>query len=476
MTFTAPPTSTPATRGSIPSFDVVDPTTGGRIAVLEEMDAAAAAAVAAAAARAQRGWAATPWAERAALLDALADELDRRTDRLVELAFADVGTAQPTLQTTQVGAASARLRRVAALPESLLDEPTPDEAGLAVDVTRQPVGPTACIAPYNFPLLAMVAKVAPALLAGNAVVMKPAPQDPLLVVELADAAAAVGFPDGVIGLALGSAPEVGAVLVDSPDIAMVSFTGSTSVGQAIYRAGAATMKRLLLELGGKGAMIVDDAEALPAAVRDVTRTFTVNSGQVCLTPSRLLVPPHLLDDAVGRLRAVMAEQRLGDPRDPAVTMGPLISAAQRDRVVGMVDRAHRAGAEVIVEGFVPDDGFFVAPTLVVTDDPRLEIAQDEVFGPVLTVIGVEGDEAVEVANGTVFGLHDYVYATDAERASSIARRLHSGGVSVNTTARHPGAPFGGWKMSGIGRSGGTHAVVAYTELHAVVRPAADLTG
>lgn len=456
------------------TYEIRNPATGETVGKAPDHGTERAASAAADARAAQAAWAAVPLAKRAALLERVAGELERRRDRLIEGAIAEIGATRPVAEQLHVDAAIDRIRRAASVDPGVFTLDHGDEAGLRAVVERRPVGPVACIAPFNFPLLAMAAKVAPALVAGNPVVMKPAPQDPLLVVELAGAFAAAGAPPGVVNLVVGRDPALGAALVESPDIAMISFTGSTAVGQQIHAAAGATMKRLLLELGGKGALVVADAGVLPQAIEGVARTYRIQSGQVCLAPTRLLVPRELRDDAIDRIRSVLRDCPVGDPRDPDTIVGPLVDEAQAARVRGFLARAREAGAHLVHEGSPAGPGAFVDPVLVVGAEPAAEIAQHEVFGPVVVVLEHNGDDdAVRIANGTMYGLHDYVYAADIDRARSIARRLEAGGVSINTTARHPSAPFGGTALSGIGRAGGgIHAVHAYTELHTIAEPSA----
>jgi acyl-CoA reductase-like NAD-dependent aldehyde dehydrogenase len=331
------------------------------------------------------------------------------------------------------------------------------------------------VSPYNFPLLAMVGKVAPALFAGNAVVMKPAPQDPLLVVALAEALrdglAAVGAPPAVSALLTGSTPELGAALVGHPQVDGVSFTGSTTVGIEIHRNASAGMKRLLLELGGKGACVVRADADLDLVVESVLRTWVVQSGQVCLTPARLIADHRVHDELVRRLTERLCSLRVGDPSDPAIDVGPVISDAQRKRVEGLVAAAEAAGRRVVRGDRGPVTGYFTPPALVLDCEPADEIMQEEVFGPVLCVTSTrDDDEAVAAANSTRYGLYDYVFSADPAAARALAGRLKAAQVGINTVRRHPGAPFGGNRASGIGRSGGRHALEACTDVQTFIEP------
>lgn len=453
-------------------YDTVDPTTERVIARVADCRAEDADAAVRQAAEAAPKWAMLAVERRRAALGIAAERLAARREELIGLAVSDTGARREVAAQTQVGAAIDRLLMWSAMGEDALHLPSPAvRDGLTSEVRRVPVGVVACISPYNFPLLAMVGKVAPALFAGNAVVLKPAPQDPLLVVALAEALrdglAEVGAPAGTLSLLTGADAELGAALVRDDRVGAVSFTGSTEVGIRIHREAAPTMKRLLLELGGKGALIVRPDADLAVVVESLARTWTVQSGQVCLTPARLIADDAVHDELVGRLLGVLGSLRLGDPRDLATTVGPVISAEQRRRVTALVAGARDEGCTVAQHPDVPEVGFFVPPALVTGCEPDSTIMQEEVFGPVLSVARTRGDdEAVAVANNSRYGLYDYVFSADTDRARAIAGRLRSAQVGVNTVRRHPGAPFGGNRASGIGRSGGTYGLDAYTNVQA----------
>jgi acyl-CoA reductase-like NAD-dependent aldehyde dehydrogenase len=457
-------------------YETIDPTTEKPIAAVADCGAAEVDAAARAAAVAAPSWAALPAGRRAEALGHAARSLAEQRAELIDLAIADTGARRAVAAATQVDAAIARLAEWSRQPAALLALPSPpappDGPGVRTRVRRVPVGVVGCISPYNFPLLAMVGKAAPALFAGNAVLLKPAPQDPLLVTALAqaliDGVRRVGAPAGVVNLITGAGAQAGAAVVAHPAVSAVSFTGSTVVGQQISRDAAPALKPLLLELGGKGAVIVR-ADADPRDVAEaVARTWTIQSGQVCLTPARLLADDAVHDDLVRELRAILDGLRLGDPRDPDVTVGPLISAAQRDKVAALTARARDEGCEVIEAGQVPGTGYFAPPALVLGCHPDNEIMQEEVFGPVLSVMRTHGDEeAVAAANSTRYALYDYVFSADVARAGELAARLRSAQVGVNTTRRNMAAPFGGNRGSGLGRSGGHYSLDLCTTLQAV---------
>ncbi|KRA25272.1 hypothetical protein ASD65_13215 [Microbacterium sp. Root61] len=456
------------------AYEVTDPNDGSVIAVVDDCGTEAAALAAESAAVASTSWRTTTIDTRREVLRVAADHLAARESELIELAIADTGSRRSVAGDMQVRAAIERLRAWADAPADLLDLQSPHPSGrVSARVRRQPVGVVACISPYNFPLLAMVAKVAPALFSGNAVIMKPAPQDPLLVGHLAEGLAAglrtVRADTGVVSFVPGASPAPGQELVEHPAVGAVSFTGSTAVGTEIYRSAAPHMKRLLLELGGKGALIVRADTSLDAVLPAVTRAWTYHAGQVCLTPSRILVHSSRYAEVVAALKDVLKQLRHGDPRDTATDVAPIITAAQRHRIGGMVERAREAGMDVHQSAGVPGGGFHYPATLVSNARPDAEIMREEVFGPVISVMAVDSDDhAVEVANATRYGLYDYVFSADRAAAERLAGRLESAQVGINTIRRHPGAPFGGNKMSGIGRTGGTYALDTYTDLQALV--------
>jgi len=361
------------------------------------------------------------------------------------------------------------------LPPSLMAS-TPLAAGglISAIAARQPVGVVTCITSYNFPLTNMAGKVAPALAMGNTVVMKPAPQDPLAIIELAAICNDVGIPPGVVNIVTGSNAEVGAALVDSLDVDMVSFTGSTQVGAKIYEAGAKTMKRVLMELGGKGACLIFDDADVDAAVAALISVWGFHSGQICTAPTRAVVQRAVYDQVVEKLVQAAPHLTVGPPTEPTTVVGPVISAAQRDRIEAYVKAGRDEGAEVVVGGRRPDfdKGFYVAPTLLAAANNDMTAVRNEIFGPVIAVIPFDDDEeGVAISNDSEFGLYDYVYSGDKARAYAVARQLRAGSVGVNTAQRNHESPFGGFKMSGIGRDGGEFGLHAYSELQSIVWPA-----
>ena len=461
------------------SHDVRDPWTGRVVGAAPQASTDQVARAAAAARAAQPAWATTSADERAELLQSLGDALERELPRLAPLVQQETGCTTRVAETMQIPVAVDRFRRYAAgareptevpLPPAAMEETPLAPAGLVSALAvRQPVGVVACITPYNFPITNTAGKIAPALAMGNTVVVKPAPQDPLAVLALAELAADVGFPPGVLNVVTGQDPALGAVLVASPDVDMVSFTGSTPVGREVAATAGRDMKRLLLELGGKGNSIVLPGADLDQAVTSTASTWMFHSGQICTAPTRVLVHRSLYDEVVDRLATTAETLAVGDPTDPATVVGPLISAAHRDRVAGFVEEARRDGARVVIGTEAPDHEHVVPPVLVTDVDPGARVACQEVFGPVLTVLPVDDvDHAVALANDTAFALYDYVWARDAATAMAVGRRLDSGAVGLNTVQRNFEAPFGGRKLSGVGRDSGSWALHAYSDLQSLV--------
>jgi aldehyde dehydrogenase (NAD+) len=344
-------------------------------------------------------------------------------------------------------------------------------------VEKEPVGVVSAIVPYNYPIQISLAKLVPALAAGCTVVLKAPPQTPWITAALGKVIAEnTDIPDGVVNVLTSSEVAVGEALVTDPMVDMVSFTGSTAAGRRIMADASATVKKVFLELGGKSAFVVMDDAPLDIAGMFAGFTICSHAGQGCAITSRLLVPESKFDEAVEQTVATLAGVPVGDPADPANMMGPLISEAQRQRVDGYVQRAVADGGTVVTGGKVPEslpDGYFYEPTLVTGVGPDAAIAQDEVFGPVLVVLPYrDDDDAVAIANNSVFGLSGTVFGVDEERATSLARRIRAGTVSVNGGMWYGAdAPFGGYKQSGIGREMGTPGLEEYLELKTLAKPA-----
>ncbi len=468
--------------GEAGTAPIVNPATEEVVGYAPEASVAQAEAAARAAQEAFPKWAATPVEERAELLTAVTDRLMKAAPELVPLIIAETGATATVGSRMQVPVAVERFQRysrdatkdlnIALPPSPVASTPLAPGALMGAYVNRQPAGAVACISPYNFPLTNIAGKIAPALAVGCTVVMKPAPQDPLAILVLAEIMHEVGFPPGVVNVVTSSNPAPAAALTESRDIDMVSFTGSTAVGQQIFSAGGRTMKRLLLELGGKGAAVVCDDADLDLAVTTISSVWTFHSGQICTAPTRAVVHRSRYQELVDKLTVMAGNLPVGDPLAESTVVGPLISGAQRDRVEAHIAAGADEGAELVVDGRGPDveRGFYVAPTLLAECRADMQPVQEEIFGPVIVVIPVDDDEAVAVANSTDYGLYDYVITEDSARAFNLAKRLRSGNVGLNTAQRNMEAPFGGFKLSGVGRDGGDFGLLAYTEMQTVVWP------
>jgi acyl-CoA reductase-like NAD-dependent aldehyde dehydrogenase len=464
-------------------YAVVNPATEAEVGRAPEASVAQVEAAAQAAAEAFPAWSRTSPSERSDLLARLADILAREADDLVPLVQAETGATMRVAKTMQVPQTIERFRRYVRgaheqtsipLPPTEMSSTALAPGGLLGSVVeRRPVGVVAAITPYNFPLVNMAGKVGPALAMGNTVVLKPAPQDPLAVLRFADIVVEAGLPPGVVNVLTGSGAEAGAALVASPHVDMVSFTGSTAVGRRIGEVAGRDMKRLLLELGGKGAALVFDDADLKTAVGAISSVWAFHSGQICTAPTRAIVQRGIYDQVVAGLQAATAQLKVGDPLAPDTVVGPVISAVQRDRIEAHVRAGVDGGGTLLAGGERPamDRGFYVAPTLIADCKPGMSVVQEEIFGPVVVVLPFDDeDEGVALANGTEFGLNDYVFTSDTARGVRVARQLRSGSIALNTAQQAPEAPFGGFKQSGVGRDRGTFAMHAYGELQSLVWP------
>lgn len=413
-------------------------------------------------------WRHTTRSERAGMLRALADGLERQQEEIAGSIIAEVGTPRRTAERIQATLPVTVMRSYA----GFLDvEEEPERIG-NTRVFREPIGVVGAIAPWNYPLHQVVAKVAPALAAGCTIVVKPSEVAPLTSWILAQVADEVGLPPGVINVVNGTGPVVGEALATHPGIEAISFTGSPLAGTHVAALAAASVKRVTLELGGKSANVVlDDADLATAVKVGVANAF-LNNGQTCTAWTRLVVPRRDLEEActlAGKFAAAFAP---GDPRESSTRLGPMASERHRDSVRAHIAAAESAGVPLIEGGGHPpadlDQGYFIRPTVFGDVDPDSAIAQDEVFGPVLCVIGHDGDDdAVEIANNSRYGLHGAVWSADQDRALSVARAMRTGTVDINGAAYNPLAPFGGVKQSGYGREMGAHGLDEFLELKAV---------
>jgi acyl-CoA reductase-like NAD-dependent aldehyde dehydrogenase len=469
--------------GANGTYPIVNPATEQVVGHAPDAGAADAEAAARAAADAFPAWSRTSPDERAAILARAADLLDQRFGDLVPLVQAETGATLRVTRQMQVPQAAARFRRYSqgiaqeleiAIPPGVMPTTALGAGGIMGGVARRaPVGVVAAITSYNFPLTNTAGKVGPALAMGNTVVVKPAPQDPLAIVALGEVFAEAGLPPGVLNVLVGQGAEAAEALVASPLVDMVSFTGSTSVGQRIGAVAGGGMKRLLLELGGKGAAVVFDDADVASTVAAISSVWGFHSGQICTAPTRVIAQRGVYDQLVSGLAVAANRLKTGDPLEKDTVVGPLITDLHRGRVEGYIASGRDQGATVVAGGDRPDleRGWYVPPTLLADCRIDMTVAQEEIFGPVVVVIPFDDDdEAVALANGTAFGLYDYVFSGDSSRAYAVAQQLRTGNVGINTVQRNHETPFGGFKMSGVGRDGGRFGLHAYSELQSIVWP------
>ncbi|GGU62576.1 aldehyde dehydrogenase (NAD+) [Streptomyces cavourensis] len=417
----------------------------------EDIDAAVQAARAA-----FPGWAATPPAERAARLSALSDALAARKDELAETITAELGAPLPLSQTVHAGLPVLVAASYAELAASYAFE---EQIGTST-VLLEPVGVVGAITPWNYPLHQIVAKVAPALAAGCTVVLKPAEDTPLTAQLFAEASEAAGLPPGVFNLVTGLGPVAGQALAAHEGVDLVSFTGSTAVGRQIGATAGGAIKRVALELGGKSANVILPGADLAKAVNVGIANVMSNSGQTCSAWTRMLVDAERYEEAV----TLAAEAVL--KYAPGERVGPLVNAKQQARVQGYIRKGMEEGARLVAGG--PDapleTGYYVSPTVFADVTPDMTIAQEEIFGPVVSILRYEDvDDALRIANGTVYGLAGAVWAADDEEAVAFARRMETGQVDINGGRFNPLAPFGGYKQSGVGRELGPHGLAEYLQ-------------
>jgi aldehyde dehydrogenase (NAD+) len=459
------------------TFETLDPSTGRPHATVARARAAdVERAVAAARAAFEDGrWSGRRPEQRAAVLQAVAAKLKDSAQRLIELEVRDSGGTIRKVKSADVGGAMFTFRTYAEFAARIpTEQPLPFTVAPGPShnyVRREPVGVCAGIIPWNFPLQNAAWKLAPALAAGNTIVLKPAEQTPCTAVELAKLCAEAGVPDGVVNVLPGYGPEAGEPLVTSPEVDKVAFTGSTEIGKRVASLAAGTVKKVLLELGGKSANILLDDADLDLAVDGAAYAIFFHQGQVCTAGSRLLVARPIHDEVVARLVEIAERIKVGPADDPAADMGPLVSAEQLERVERYVRIGQEEGAKLATGGErveVPDHegGFYFAPTVFTGVDPGSRIAQEEIFGPVLAVIPVDDDDqAVAVANDSPYGLAGAVWSRDSGRAVKVAERLRAGTVWVNDYhLLNPRYPFGGYKQSGVGRELGEQGYLEYTQV------------
>jgi acyl-CoA reductase-like NAD-dependent aldehyde dehydrogenase len=451
--------------------ELVEPASGDELATVQlageaEIDRAVEAA------RAALGgdWGKTGPTERSRLLHALADAIVANRAELAELEARNVGKAISSAKAELFGGAE-NFRFFASGIATIAGRSNPIGGSLLFYSLKDPVGVCAQIVPWNYPLLMATWKLAPALAAGCAVVLKPDPQTPLTALRIAQLAAEVGFPAGAINVVPADGPSVGSYLVSHPGVDKVAFTGSTRTGGEIMRLASDGIKRLTLELGGKSPNLVFTDADLASAIPSAVWSIYYSAGQSCEARSRVLVERAIYDEFVSEFTAKAGALRVGDPLDPETQMGSLVSLAHRDRVHGLVEQGRNEGAEVVLGGEPADGaGAFYPPTVLARVDNSMTVAQEEIFGPVVTVIPFEDEaDAVRIANDVRYGLTATVWTGDPARGHRIAARIKSGTVGINMPyTAFPGIPFGGYKQSGFGRELGLETLDLYLETKSVI--------
>ncbi len=421
-----------------------------------------------AARRALAAWSATPVAERVAAVSAIAAGIASREDDLAQVISGEVGMPMMFAKVVQVNVPKQTGESMADLVEEF---PFEELLGTSL-IVREPIGVVACITPWNYPLHQIMAKIAPALVAGNTVVLKPSEVAPLNAFMLAEIIEQSKLPAGVFNLVSGTGPVVGEALASHPEVDMVSLTGSTRAGRRVAQLASDTVKKVHLELGGKSPNILLDDTDFSAAVPEGVFQAYMNSGQTCAAPTRMLVPNSRKAEAEAIAKATVETMVFGDPQDPKSQFGPLISETQFKRVQGYIQKGIEEGATVLTGGVGKPDGlesgYFVKPTIFSDVSNDMTIAQEEIFGPVLCIIGYTDEaDAVRIANDTMYGLSARVWSADPQRAQRVARQLRAGQVTVNGGDFNLRAPFGGYKQSGNGRELGRFGLEEFMEVKAL---------
>ena len=446
------------------TIDIINPFTEescGRVPAADSDDVHRAVQ----AARAAFGvWAGTAPVERAAAIELIAAKLKERQDEIAGTISSELGMPVGWSKAIQAGMPAGVMASFAPLAREL---PLEEKVGNSL-VIKEPVGVCAFITPWNYPLHQIVGKVAPALAAGCTMVVKPSSEAPLNAFLLAEIIDEVGLPPGVFNLVSGSGRVVGEAMCRHPEVDLISFTGSTQAGRRIGELAVQSVKRLTLELGGKSANVILDDADFPKAVSQGVKDICLNSGQTCSTLSRMLVPAGRQAEAVAIARKIADGIPMGDPGNPDHYMGPVVSAGQRETVRGYIRKGMEEGATLVCGGAEApeglDQGFFVKPTIFADVSNEMTIAREEIFGPVLCIIPYEDeDEAVRIANDSIYGLSGAVWSGNPERAERVARRLRTGQVAVNGGRYNLLAPFGGYKQSGNGRELGKFGLEEFLE-------------
>lgn len=450
---------------------VIDPATEEPCAVISLGDAADTEAAVAAASRAFPAWAATPPAERKRLVTGILAEYEKRAEEMAQAISLEMGAPIDLARNAQAPCLPWHFKGFLDAFDEIswirpLRADTPNDR-----IALEPIGVVGLITPWNWPMNQVTLKVIPALMAGCTCVLKPSEEAPLSSLLFAEFVHAAGLPKGVFNLVNGDGTGVGSQLSSHPDVEMISFTGSTRAGRAISRNAAETLKRVTLELGGKGANLVFADAGEAAVVRGVRHMFN-NSGQSCNAPSRMLVERSFYDEAVEIARATAEATRVGSPREAGPHIGPVVNERQWTQIQGYIQKGIDEGARLVAGGLGrPENlnrGFYVRPTVFADVVPGMTIEREEIFGPVLSMLPFDSEEqAVAIANDTAYGLTNYVQSADGARRNRLARRLRAGMIEMNGQARSLGAPFGGVKASGRAREGGIWGIEEFTEAKAI---------
>lgn len=450
------------------TIDVINPHDGSVITAIAEATAADVDRAVEAAQKAFPAWSSMAAMDRGRLLLKLADRIEEEQAELGRLEALNTGHPFRDTQILDVPRTAVTYRYFGGMADKFEGSVIPVEAGFLNYLEREAVGVVGQIVPWNFPLMFTSWKMAPALAAGNCIVIKPSEITPLSTLRIAEMMQEVGIPDGVVNVVPGYGQTAGARIAGHPEIAKVAFTGSTATGRTVVKASAGNLKKLQLELGGKGANIVFEDAFIPAAVGGSAFAIWHNQGQACIAGSRLMLHESIADDFMEKFLVLTESIRLGNPLDPATEMGPLTSRMHQQRVLDYCAVAREEGGEIVTGGVTPEDpaladGCYVRPTIV-RAKPSDRVCQEEVFGPFVSVMTFKDDaEALEIANGTEYGLGSGLWTADLKRAHKFAGALHAGMVWINSYKRvNPGSPFGGVGQSGYGREMGFEAMREYT--------------
>jgi aldehyde dehydrogenase (NAD+) len=455
----------PAEAKTLDVINPADESVAGRISLGSAADVDKAVAAAKAAFPA---WSETSREERLALLERIATEYQKRYAEIAEAITEEMGAPAALSQRAQAAVGIGHLQTAMAV----LKEYEFESLRGGTMIKREPIGVCGFITPWNWPINQIATKVFPALATGCTMVLKPSEIAPFSAHIFAEVMDAAGVPAGVFNMVNGDGPTVGAAIASHPDVDMVSFTGSTRAGVAVAKAAADTVKRVHQELGGKSPFLVLEDADVTAAVTAAMRHMLTNSGQSCNAPTRLLVPRERMEEAKEAARAVAEKTKVGDPKGDAA-LGPVVSDVQWNKIQGLIGRGVEEGATLVCGG--PgrpdglDKGYYVRPTVFADVDNGMDIAREEIFGPVMTIIGYENEEqAIEIANDTPYGLAAYVHSSDTGHARRVAARLRTGQVNINGAQTDFMAPFGGYKQSGNGREWGDHAFEEFLETKAIL--------